>query len=334
VPSNSARKTSQFARGGFCVELSQVAVFFLPALPSCVALWRHDGRALPGNHSRSLSATAQQGQGGAFDISAHDSNPLCGDEIDVTAKLVDHKIVELKFDGKGCAICTASASIMTQKLVGKTLPEAGQLIDGFLNMMRGETPFGGKEMGDLKALEGVLKFPVRVKCATLAWNTARQAFKNVRRRNPDTDTALAHTATRPCPINLRNTSRLEKRGLYFPNSAAFSGRTPPARCRQKTDAELGHELKRSGAEVGGEKVSGLLMDMLQLNAQLRRIHELGVQIKDFDRGLSISPHPRGPRGAPLLGARRRRHRVLARHRYGLQRPRTPVAPAMPLRARR
>jgi nitrogen fixation NifU-like protein len=113
-----------------------------------------------------------KGKAEPSDISAHDANPLCGDEIDVTAKLVDHKIAELKFDGKGCAICTASASIMTQKLVGKTLPEARQFIGGFLNMMRGEAPFGGKEMGDLKALEGVLKFPVRVKCATLAWNTA------------------------------------------------------------------------------------------------------------------------------------------------------------------
>lgn len=118
-----------------------------------------------------------KGKAEPSDISAHDSNPLCGDEIDVTAKLVDQKIVELKFDGKGCAICTASASIMTQKLVGKTLPEARQFIDGFLNMMRGETPFGGKEMGDLKALEGVLKFPVRVKCATLAWNTAQQGIQ-------------------------------------------------------------------------------------------------------------------------------------------------------------
>jgi nitrogen fixation protein NifU and related proteins len=110
------------------------------------------------------------------DISVHDSNPLCGDEIDVTAKLVDGKIVDLKFDGKGCSICTASASIMTQKLLGKTVSEAGQLIDGFLKMMRSETPFGGKEMGDLKALEGVLKFPVRVKCATLAWNTALEGL--------------------------------------------------------------------------------------------------------------------------------------------------------------
>lgn len=111
------------------------------------------------------------------DVHAHDSNPLCGDDVDVTAKLVGNKITDLKFDGKACSICTASASIMTQRLIGKTLPEAEKVIDGFLKMMRGEVPFGGKEMGDLKALEGVLKFPVRVKCATLAWNTARQGLQ-------------------------------------------------------------------------------------------------------------------------------------------------------------
>lgn len=110
------------------------------------------------------------------DISAHDSNPLCGDEVDITARFADGTIAELKFDGKGCAICTASASIMTRKLIGKTVPEAEAYIDSFLKMMRGESPFGGKEMGDLKALEGVLKFPVRVKCATLAWNTAKQGL--------------------------------------------------------------------------------------------------------------------------------------------------------------
>jgi nitrogen fixation NifU-like protein len=113
------------------------------------------------------------------DIAAHGSNPLCGDEVDVSARFKDGRIVELKFDGKGCAICTASASIMTQKLIGKTLPEARQLIGNFLTMMRGEASFGGKEMGDLKALEGVLKFPVRVKCATLAWNTTLQGFQQL-----------------------------------------------------------------------------------------------------------------------------------------------------------
>src|SRR2546426_3370506 len=113
------------------------------------------------------------------DLKSHDSNPLCGDEIEVTAKLADDKISELKFDGHGCSISTASASIMTQKLIGKTLEEAADFIESFQQMMRGSVPFGGKELGDLKALEGVLKFPVRVKCATLAWHTAAKGIDEV-----------------------------------------------------------------------------------------------------------------------------------------------------------
>lgn len=110
------------------------------------------------------------------DLKSNDSNPLCGDEIEVTAKLTDGKISDLKFDGHGCSISTASASIMTQKLIGKTLGEAATFIESFQKMMRGDVPFGGKELGDLKALEGVLKFPVRVKCATLAWHTAAKGI--------------------------------------------------------------------------------------------------------------------------------------------------------------
>jgi nitrogen fixation NifU-like protein len=118
-----------------------------------------------------------KGKVSPYDVQVRDYNPLCGDEIEITAHLRDGKIADLKFDGHGCSISQASASIMTQKLIGKTLPEAEQFIDGFLKMMRGDAPFGGKEMGDLKALEGVLKFPVRVKCATLAWNAARQGLQ-------------------------------------------------------------------------------------------------------------------------------------------------------------
>ena len=113
------------------------------------------------------------------DFAAREYNPLCGDEIEVTARLADGKIADVKFDGHGCSISQASASIMTQKLMGKTVSEAETLIENFQKMMRGEVPFGGKEMGDLKALEGVLKFPVRVKCATLAWHTAQQGIEMV-----------------------------------------------------------------------------------------------------------------------------------------------------------
>jgi nitrogen fixation NifU-like protein len=110
------------------------------------------------------------------DFTAKEYNPLCGDEIEISARLAEGKIAEIKFDGHGCSISQASASIMTQKLAGKTLAEARAYIEQFLKMMRGELAFGGRELGELKALEGVLKFPVRVKCATLAWHTAHKGL--------------------------------------------------------------------------------------------------------------------------------------------------------------
>ena len=118
-----------------------------------------------------------KGKAEPADFVAREYNPLCGDEIEVTVKLTDGKIGDIKFDGHGCSISQASASIMTQKLLGKTLKEAEIVITEFLQMMRGEIPFGGKELGDLKALEGVLKFPVRVKCATLAWHTTQKGIE-------------------------------------------------------------------------------------------------------------------------------------------------------------
>ena len=91
----------------------------------------------------------------------------------------DGKIAEICFDGHGCSISQASASIMTQKLTGRPVAEAQELVTRFLQMMRGEIPFGGRELGELKALEGVLKFPVRVKCATLAWHVADQGLRQL-----------------------------------------------------------------------------------------------------------------------------------------------------------
>jgi nitrogen fixation NifU-like protein len=120
-----------------------------------------------------------KGKADPSDIAAKEFNPLCGDEIEVTASVRDGKIADIRFDGHGCSISQASASIMTQKLVGKSTAEASDFIRRFLMMMRGDIPFGDrKEMGELKALEGVLKFPVRVKCATLAWNVAQKGLLN------------------------------------------------------------------------------------------------------------------------------------------------------------
>ena len=121
-----------------------------------------------------------KGRAQPADVALKDANPLCGDELEVTARLADGKIAEIKFAGHGCSISQASASLMTGKLVGKTPAEAQAFIESFLGMMRGDLPFGGRELGDLKALEGVLKFPVRVKCATLAWNTAHKALSQTK----------------------------------------------------------------------------------------------------------------------------------------------------------
>jgi nitrogen fixation NifU-like protein len=118
------------------------------------------------------------------DVQMKEYNPLCGDEIEVTARLADGKIAEIKFDGHGCSISQASASIMTQKLAGKTPQEAAGLIEDFLKMMRSEKAFGGRELGELKALEGVLKFPVRVKCATLAWHAAGKGLTESTTKKP------------------------------------------------------------------------------------------------------------------------------------------------------
>jgi nitrogen fixation NifU-like protein len=118
-----------------------------------------------------------KGKVGSPDLEAREYNPLCGDDVEVTAKVVGNRITEIRFEGTACTICTASASIMTQKLKDKTVEEAGAMAASLQKMMRGDVPFGGKEMGDLKALEGVLKFPVRVKCATLPWHTFQKAIE-------------------------------------------------------------------------------------------------------------------------------------------------------------
>jgi nitrogen fixation NifU-like protein len=105
------------------------------------------------------------------------NNPLCGDEVTITAQLSrDGDTVEhLHFSGRGCSISQASASMMTEEIEGKSLPEALKLINQFKGMMLAD---GGPEgLGDLEALQGVKKYPVRIKCAVLAWNSLLQGLQ-------------------------------------------------------------------------------------------------------------------------------------------------------------
>ena len=106
-------------------------------------------------------------------------NPLCGDKIQVHVAMENGVIEDIAFHGEGCAISTASASMMTQTLKGRTLEEAETLFQSFHNLITGsgepETALVG--LGKLAVFSGVREFPVRVKCATLAWHTFKAALE-------------------------------------------------------------------------------------------------------------------------------------------------------------
>jgi nitrogen fixation NifU-like protein len=110
---------------------------------------------------------------------AEGHNPLCGDHITVFLKLQDDAIQEIGFQGSGCAISKASASLMTQSLKGKTRAEAEALFGRFHELVTGQTdPEADPEaLGKLAVFGGVVEFPMRVKCASLAWHTMRAALE-------------------------------------------------------------------------------------------------------------------------------------------------------------
>jgi nitrogen fixation protein NifU and related proteins len=104
-------------------------------------------------------------------------NPLCGDKVKIYVKLDDDIVKDLSFEGAGCAISTASASIMTETLKGKTRGEAEELFQTFHNLVTGQqAQLDAPELGKLAVFSGVSEFPIRVKCATLAWHTLRAAI--------------------------------------------------------------------------------------------------------------------------------------------------------------
>jgi nitrogen fixation protein NifU and related proteins len=105
-------------------------------------------------------------------------NPLCGDKVTIYVKLDGDRISDVAFTGTGCAISTASASILTETLKGKTREEALALFEKFHDLVTGKSPAGagGPALGKLAVFSGVSEFPVRVKCATLAWHTLRSAL--------------------------------------------------------------------------------------------------------------------------------------------------------------
>jgi nitrogen fixation NifU-like protein len=103
-------------------------------------------------------------------------NPLCGDEVTVEVTLDDGKLSETAYTGQGCSISQSSASMLMEAIEGKSVDEVRSLIGDFTKMMRGDDSVDPESLGDLEALTGVRKFPVRIKCATLAWHTLDEAL--------------------------------------------------------------------------------------------------------------------------------------------------------------
>jgi nitrogen fixation protein NifU and related proteins len=109
-------------------------------------------------------------------LSCSQNNPLCGDEITVFINEKDDEIAEISFQGAGCSISQSSASMMTEAVAGRPVERARALAEEFRGMMAGDVEPDEDEFGDLVALKGVVKYPIRIKCAVLAWDVLQEAL--------------------------------------------------------------------------------------------------------------------------------------------------------------
>jgi len=111
------------------------------------------------------------------EVVAEGYNPLCGDEVELRLDFDDGTIKDLSLNGRGCSISQASGSMLTDAVIGKPVEQVERLIGMFTRMLTEPEDAPPEELGDLEALQGVAKFPVRVKCATLAWHTLEDGLK-------------------------------------------------------------------------------------------------------------------------------------------------------------
>jgi len=112
--------------------------------------------------------------------SVHENNPVCGDECFLDILVEDGRITEIRADGDGCSISQAAASMLTEAAAGRDLDDALELVEHFRLVMHGEAPPDEDLLGDAVALEGVARYPVRVKCALLSWLALREAIAQYR----------------------------------------------------------------------------------------------------------------------------------------------------------
>ena len=122
-------------------------------------------------------APRNKGRLDPHDVVLERNNPLCGDEIELFLRFDGDAVEGIAFEGKGCSISQASASMMTEKIQGLSAKESGALAESIKAMMAGEEEGDPDALGDLVALKGVVKYPVRIKCALLGWNTLLEGLE-------------------------------------------------------------------------------------------------------------------------------------------------------------
>lgn len=110
------------------------------------------------------------------DARADGHNPLCGDRLTISLKMQGDRVEDVRFEGKGCAISTASASLMTEAIKGKDKASIGELFTRIHTLLTDQNAVASPELGKLAALSGVREFPARVKCASLCWHTLNAAL--------------------------------------------------------------------------------------------------------------------------------------------------------------
>ena len=118
-------------------------------------------------------------------------NPLCGDEVHLELLIEDGRVTELAHTGEGCSISQASVSMMSEALTGRSLDDALDLVEHFRQMMHGDEAGDEDRLGDAIALEGVAKYPVRVKCALLGWMAAKDAIQTYQRETQEAGGLMA-----------------------------------------------------------------------------------------------------------------------------------------------
>jgi nitrogen fixation protein NifU and related proteins len=123
---------------------------------------------------------AHKGKLDPADVKAHGINPVCGDELELFVKVDGGKIGAVRYAGHGCVISQASSAMLAEAVEGRTIPRAQELVKAFKDMMLSKAPLESlpEELESLRSLEGVRRFPTRIKCATLAWNTLSQGLQS------------------------------------------------------------------------------------------------------------------------------------------------------------